>query len=629
MKRLFATIAFSSLSLATLCDLHAEVPAPTPFGAVPSRQQLAWHEIEIFGMVNFSTITFYRKEWGYGDEEAAKFNPSAFDALQIVRAAKAGGLKGLVIDAKHHGGFCLWPSAYNDTYTVKNAPWREGKGDMVKEFADACRAEGLLVGVYLSPWDRNHKAYGRPEYVTYYHQQLRELLTNYGPLFEIWFDGANGGDGWYGGTCEKRKIGPDYYQWEKVMALVQECQPEAVCFGRRDIRWVGNEIGVAPDPCWASVTRNGKSWYPAECDFPLRHGWFWHPGGQGRHSAGKLVDRYFTSVGRNGAMDLGIAPDERGRIDEYDAEVLKGFGERIHAIFATNLARTASASASNVRGNAAAYSANNVLNGMSKFKTYWATDDHVKDADIVVDFGTPTPFSVVSLREPIQLGQRIDAWSLEAWENGSWKAFATGMGIGARRLWRGEPVVADKIRLCVKNASACPALSEFAVFLEPEASRRESGARMERVAETGVEKSLWRVRSATAEGSPAKQAIDGNSQTFWHTHTRVGRQAPPQAIVVDMGKELELTGFLYLPRQDRCTVGNVTRYTFEASLDEKSWHEISKGEFGNIEANPVLQKVQFAQTIKARYFRFTATAALDGCVNVAELGVVSQSQQPE
>lgn len=640
----------------------AAVPPPSPFGPVPSERQMSWHELEVYGMVNFSTITFYGKEWGYGDEEAAKFNPTEFDALQIVRAAKAGGLKGLIIDAKHHGGFCLWPSKFNDTYTVKNSPWRDGKGDMVKELADACRAEGLQVGMYLSPWDRNHKDFGKPEYITYFRNQLTELLSNYGPIFEVWLDGANGGDGWYGGAKDNRIINKrTYYDWPTTYALIHKLQPAANIFSEigSDVRWNGNESGVSGDPCWATFTpkyrgtnqelkinpatgyfyeipngeanyteatnghRNGNFWMPAEADFPLRGGWFWHPGDHPRSPA-SLVDTYFLTVGRNSAMDIGIAPDRRGLIDEPDSAALKGFGDRIRAIFETNLAQGAKATASNVRGNANAYAAAHAINGQSKFQTYWATDDGITDAELALDFGKPVEFNVVSLREPIQLGHRIDRWALDVWENGQWLEFATGTGIGARRLWRGHPVTSEKIRLRLINASASPAISEFGVYLEPAASREESGMRP---IETGLPKNGWKVTafSNEADGSGlADFAIDGNAGTFWHTHTASGRQSPPQSITIDMGKEHELSGFLYLPRQDYCPTGNVTRYAFAVSTDGQAWIEVTHGEFGNIAANPVQQRIMLEKPVKARFFKFTATAAIDGCANAAEIGVTGK-----
>jgi len=537
-SKLAARLAATAMLLSAPAAICADAAPPVPFGPVPSARQMRWHELEVYGMVNFSTVTFYGKEWGYGDEEAAKFNPAEFDALQIVRAAKAGGLNGLIIDAKHHGGFCLWPSKYNETYTVKNSPWRNGKGDMVKELVDACRAEGLQVAMYLSPWDRNHKDYGKPEYITYYRNQLTELLSNYGAVFEVWLDGANGGEGWYGGAQENRVIDKrTYYDWPATYALIHKLQPDANIFSEigSEVRWNGGEDGVSGDPCWATFTpkyrgtneelkinpatgyfheipngdgnypeapnghRNGNFWIPAEADFPLRDGWFWHPGRQTKSSS-QLVERYFTSVGRNSAMDIGIAPDRRGLIDDPDSAALKGFGDRIHAIFKTNLAQGAKATASNVRGNANAYAAAHALNGKAKFQTYWATDDGIKDAELVLDFGKPVEFSVVSLREPIQLGHRIDHWALDAWKHGQWREFAAGTGIGARRLWRGRPVTSDKLRLRLVNASASPALSEFAVYLDPESSSQESEMRP---IETGLPKSDW---SSTNRSGPASSS---------------------------------------------------------------------------------------------------------------------------
>ena len=220
--------------------------------------------------------------------------------------------------------------------------------------------------------------------------------------------------------------------------------------------------------------RNGAFWIPAETDFPLREGWFWHPGVEGHHSPTQLVDLYFRSVGLNSTMDIGIAPDRRGLIDDFDLAALTGFGERIKEIFRTNLAQEAKITASNTRGNSKIYSATNLLDSKSGFTKYWATDDDIKDADIELDFGKPTQFSVISLREAIRYGERIDTWALDSWENGQWKEFASGTCIGARRLWRGKPIISEKIRLRIINASASPALSEFAVYLEPKNSRDEA-----------------------------------------------------------------------------------------------------------------------------------------------------------
>src|SRR3954468_11426865 len=239
---------------------------PEPFGPVPSDRQIDWHALEVYGFLHFTVNTFTNREWGPGDEPDDVFNPTDFDADQIVRVAKEGGLRGLVLTAKHHDGFCLWPSAYTK-HSVKFSKWRDGKGDVVREIADACHRHGLKFGVYLSPWDRNHADYGRPEYLTYYRNQLRELLTNSGEIFEVWFDGANGGEGYYGGARERRTIdNRTYYDWANTWKIVRELQPNACMFSDAgpDVRWVGNEDGVAGETCWATLT--GAGFAPGRSD---------------------------------------------------------------------------------------------------------------------------------------------------------------------------------------------------------------------------------------------------------------------------------------------------------------------------------------------------------------------------
>lgn len=619
---------------------------PASHGAVPTARQLEWmKETDVFGMLNFSTITFFNKEWGYGDEPAEKFNPTEFDAVQIVRVAKSAGLKGLVIDAKHHGGYCLWPSKYNDHYSVKNSPWRQGKGDMIKELAAACRAEGLKVGIYLSPWDRNHKDYGSPAYLDYYENQLVELLTGYGPLFEIWLDGANGGTGYYGGAKENRHVDQkNYYPVKHWFEVIRKHQPDALIFSDMgpDARWNGNEHGVSGEQsngtCWATIDppqwassnprqlnrgdRNGSAYIPAEADFPLlAKAWFWNPHTRTRTPA-ELVNLYFTSIGRNSAMDIGIAPDTRGLMSDRDAVALAGFGQRIRSIFGHNLADSATFTAENIREGADTYAPANVRNGWQTNR-YWTTDDSDLTSSLTMDFGKPTPFSVISLREHVALGERIDDWALDAWQNGAWQTFAQGSGIGMRRLWRGEPIIAEKVRLRIIKAAACPAIAEFAAFLEPEEIRRECGVKTPAVIRKGLATTGWKIVSATSEGAPASLAIDGNPATFWHSHTAAGPQACPQEIVVDMARECQLDGLLYLPRQDGCTVGNIATFAIHLSADGKSWGEpAAAGEFGNIKASPEQQFVKFARPVSGRYFKFTALSSADGVpVAAAELGV--------
>lgn len=465
-------------------------PPPSPYPPVPSERQLAWHELELYGFVHFTVNTFTDREWGYGDEDPAVFAPPEFDADEIAAAFCEGGLKGLILTCKHHDGFCLWPSKHTN-HTVRRSPWRGGQGDMVREFSDACRRHGLKFGVYLSPWDRNRADYATPAYVDYYRAQLRELLTGYGEIFEVWFDGANGGDGFYGGARERRSIDRrTYYGWDETWRMVRELQPGAVMFSDAgpDIRWVGNERGIAGDPCWATLNRDdfvpgeadrcrlnrgdrpGARWVPAECDVSIRPGWFYHPAEDDKvRSPANLVDLYFQSVGRGASMLLNVPPDRRGRIHENDRAALRGFRERLEAIFSTNLAAGARASATAAR-EGEAFSAAMVADG--RRDTYWAAPDAMRTAAIELDFGRDVAFNVVSLREPIALGQRIERWALDAWRDGTWETFAAGEAIGARRLWRGtNDVVAARVRLRIIKAAACPAISECVVHREPEEHR--------------------------------------------------------------------------------------------------------------------------------------------------------------
>jgi alpha-L-fucosidase len=466
---------------------------PAPYGPVPSARQLAWHELELYGFLHFTVNTFTDKEWGYGDESPAIFDPTDFDADQIVETAKAGGLKGLILTAKHHDGFCLWPSAYTE-HSVKSSPWRDGKGDVVREIADACRRHGLVFGTYLSPWDRNHPEYGRPAYLEYFRNQLRELMTGYGPLFEVWFDGANGGDGFYGGARETRRIDRrTYYDWPNTRQIVRDLQPGASMFSDAgpDVRWVGNEKGIAGDPSWATLNRAdfapgeadqkrlnsgdrpGTDWLPAECDVSIRPGWFYHASEDEKvKDPVALLDLYYKSVGRGASFLLNVPPDRRGRIHESDGRSLRGFKALLDATFTEDLAQGATAEASNVRGGDERFGPARVLDGDRS--TYWSTDDEVTTPELILDLGHAVTFNVVSLREHLPLGQRIEDWAIDAWRDGQWEEIARGTAIGSRRLWRGEDVTTDRVRLRITKAPVCPAISEVALFREPPEARPHS-----------------------------------------------------------------------------------------------------------------------------------------------------------
>lgn len=478
MKLFFLFLSFIAI------NAFAQNP-PKPYGELPSKRQLAWHEIEMYGLVHFTPTTFENKEWGYGDADPKTFNPTNFNADQIVKAAKAGGLKGIVLVAKHHDGFALWPTKTTD-YNITKSPFRNGKGDLVKEMEMAARKNGLKFGLYCSPWDRNNSKYGTAEYLKIYQAQLKELYSNYGELFMSWHDGANGGDGYYGGAKEKRSIdNTTYYDWTNTWKITRNLQPMANIFSDIgwDVRWAGNEDGSVNETSWATITpepakgmsvavpgqsnyeinpsgtRNGKFWMPAECDVPLRQGWFFHPNEKPK-SVVKLFDLYLKSVGRGANLDLGLAPDTRGQLHEDDVANLKAFGEMVTNTFATNLAQNAEFKASNTRGkNYATAALTDKNNG-----TYWATADHVHEAQLTIDLKKSTTFDIISLQEFIPLGQRIDSFMIEVFENNQWKKVYTGTSIGAKRLIKFDiPITANSIKVMLK-APVAITLSEFGLY---------------------------------------------------------------------------------------------------------------------------------------------------------------------
>ena len=468
-----------------------DVPPPEPYGAIPSERQLAWHEMETYAFLHFTVNTFTDKEWGFGDEPESVFNPTDFDADQIIGTLAKAGFKGAIITAKHHDGFCLWPSKYTE-HSVKNSPWMDGKGDVVREIAKACKKYGVKFGVYLSPWDRNHADYGNEKYIEYYRKQLNELLTGYGDVFEIWFDGANGGDGYYGGANEKRLIDRNtYYGWDKNFKTVRELQPGACIFSDigPDARWVGNEHGHANDSCWATYTplpkkgnkkasigttqywygetgiMNGKYWIPAETDVSIRPGWFYHPKEDDKvKSLEKLLDIYFHSVGNGTSLNLNVPPDRRGRIHGTDSVRLMEFRQYLDKAFANNLLKEGNVDwvrerTDEVRGKM--YLPKFIVDGDKQ--TYWATSDGVNSATIEFKLKEPQIFNCMVLQEFIPLGQRVKGFSIKVSDNGKWREIAKGSTIGYKKIIRFDECKADLISLSV-DALACPTLTNVELY---------------------------------------------------------------------------------------------------------------------------------------------------------------------
>ena len=554
-------------ALIVATQVYAQTPAPC--GPVPNENQLRWQDMEMYAFIHYSMNTYTDEEWGFGNEDLKLFNPSDLDCRQWARVCKQAGMKGIIFTAKHHCGFCMWPSAYTE-YSVKNTPWKNGKGDVVRELADACREEGLEFAVYLSPWDRNHAEYGRPEYVTYFRNQLRELLTNYGEVFEVWFDGANGGDGWYGGANETRKIDrTTYYQWPETYRMIRQLQPKCLIWNdgsdRGDLRWVGTEAGNVGETNWSLLNKDGEvtwhmlhygledgdSWVPGETNTSIRPGWFYHDT-ENEHvkSLSKLMETYYKSVGRNSTLLLNFPIAPNGRIHPNDSLRGIAFKKMIDEVFKKDLTKKAKIS---------------------------------KNGNVtIIDFKRPTAMNRFLAEEDIRYGQRVRKFSLEALVNGQWQplkdAWAeNGDGlttIGHRRIICFPTVKATKIRFTVADAKCEPIIKKLGVYLAPELSAD--------IPNSGEKKS-------------------SNLHIFFSS---------PRQMMIDWDKEQTITSFRYLPPQESRD-GTITHYTLWGSTDWSHWTKLASGEFSNIVNNPIWQTIKLKPT-KIRMLKFDADRLASG-----------------
>ena len=558
---------FPILAAATLL-LLAGCHQVEPYGAVPTQQQLAWQDMDMYAFIHYSLNTYTDQEWGFGNEDPALFNPSDLDCRQWARVCKQAGMKGIIFTAKHHCGFCMWPSAYTE-YSVKNAPWKDGKGDVVRELADACREEGLKFAVYLSPWDRNYAEYGRPEYITYFRNQLRELLTNYGDIFEVWFDGANGGDGWYGGANETRRIEKTYYEWPETYRLIRELQPDCVIWGdnanRADLRWVGTEAGYVGETNWSTMPSEGQAdyamlhygvedgdvWCPGETNTSIRPGWFYHETENARvKSLSKLMDTYYKSVGRNSTLLLNFPVAPNGRIHPVDSLRGIAFKSMIDEAFKTNLVDKARVSN--------------------------------KGLTTTISFRRPTNFNRFVVEEDIALGQRVKKFTLEALVDGAWLPLTDELAedgdglttIGHRRIICFPTVKASKLRFTIVDTKAEPVIKKIGLYLAP-------------------------VLTADIPNSGEKRS--SGLHIFFSS---------PTQMLMDWDSEQTVTGFRYLPPQDG-TSGTITHYTLWGSTDWNNWTKLASGEFSNIVNNPIWQNLTFPAT-KVRMLKFDADRLASG-----------------
>lgn len=555
---------------------------------VPTPQQLAWQQMELTAFLHFGINTFTGREWGDGTEDPALFNPLQLDAEQWVRTLKDAGFKMVLLTAKHHDGFCLWPTK-TTTHSVASSSWKNGKGDVVKELRDACDKYGMKFGVYLSPWDRNASCYGdSPKYNQFFIQQLTELLTNYGEVHEVWFDGANGE-----GPNGKKQV----YDWDAFYKTIQKLQPKAVmAIMGDDVRWVGNEKGIGRETEWnatvltpgiyARSEENNKRlgvfskaedlgsrdilknatelfWYPSEVDVSIRPGWFYHKEEDSKVKSLKhLADIYFQSVGYNSVLLLNIPPDRRGLINEADVTRLKEFAEYRKQAFADD----------------------RVKEGQ---KLWEATPN----GERTYKLKSGSEINVVMLQEDIARGQRVEAFSVEAQTADGWKEIAQGTTVGYKRLLRFPDIKASQLRIKIKNCRLTANISRVAAFY-------------------------------VAPLQEESEEVDWNNlpRTTW-------KQVSDSPLTIDLGKSVILSAFTYAPAKAEAKPTMAFRYKFFVSTDGNNWQEVPvNGEFSNIMHNPLPQTVPFKEKVEARFIRLEATTPTDtpAKVEINEIGVTAE-----
>lgn len=587
--------AFSGAALSCAPD------APAPFGALPSKAQVEWQKMETNMFVHFGPNTFTSAEWGDGTESADIFAPSDLDCRQWARTAKAAGMKGIIITAKHHDGFCLWPNP-ESMHTVAYSSWRDGKGDVLKELSEACREYGLKFGVYISPWDRNDPHYGTDEYNDIFRKTLESALGNYGDVFEQWFDGACGE-----GPSGKRQV----YDWDLFNSTVYKKQPSAVIFS--DVgpgcRWVGNEYGSAGRTCWGTMNTEGRApgshidlevlnsgeagggkWVAPETDVSIRPGWFWRESENGKvKSLHDIMKIYYESVGRNSLLLLNVPADTRGHIHETDSVRLMEFRAAVDEIFAVDLAEGASVEASDERG--CRFSAGNILD--DDYDSYWTTADDVLTPSVTLAFDTPRVFNRVMIQEYIPLGQRVTDFIVEAMDtDGNWNMIARETTIGYKRILLIPETEAVALRINISGSFACPALNKVALYLD-------------RISGVTPDAPLW------AGDAPCED----NAEIL----------AASEEKVLDLGGKTKASGFFYVPA-DKGRNGCVITYDLETSIDGHEWTKIfSDKMFDNIVNNPIRQEVRFASPVELRYIRMRPLrTSIPETYAVSDFGILAE-----
>lgn len=626
MKKSIHLLSIPVVACCLSCTSGKVLP-PEPILPVPEPKQVEWQQMETYAFIHFGLNTFNDREWGYGDTDPKTFNPTNLDCEQWAQTLVKAGMKGVILTAKHHDGFCLWPFEGTD-YSVKNSPWKNGQGNVVKELSEACKKYGLKFAVYLSPWDRHQANYGTPEYLPYFYAQLHDLLTNYGPVFEVWFDGANGGDGWYGGAKDIRTIDrKNYYNYPRIYEMLDSIQPQAIIFsdGGPGCRWVGNEKGFAGATNWSFLRKgevhpgydksyelqyghpDGNQWVPAECDVSIRPGWFYHPEEDDRvKSSDQLVDLYYRSVGHNATLLLNFPVDRRGLIHPVDSANAVRFHEMIQQQLKTNLVAGMIPKVSNERGGDFVASA---LTD-DDFDTYWATEDGVTTADIEFSFDTPTRMNRMMLQEYIPLGQRVKAFVVEYLDKDTWlpvKLNEETTTIGYKRLLRFETVETKGIRIRITDARGPLCLSNVGVY----DAGNVSDSFVEKVED--IESVPYLLPDVKAD--EAVKTSDKQAQTTCFVEG--------DRLLIDLQEERLVSSLHFLPDQGEPNKGLIANYEIRVGVSKDAVNQLVKsGEFSNIQNNPVMQSVFFTP-VKARYIELKATRMIHAGepMGFAELGV--------
>lgn len=472
MRKIILTIALLMPCLAAM----AQSKPPKPYGPCPTEAQVRWQRMEMNMFCHFGPNTFSGREWGMGTESEDMFTPSALDCNQWATVARKAGFKGIIITAKHHDGFCLWPNPVSQ-HTVRQCSWQNGQGDVLRDLSKACQLANLKFGIYISPWDRNAPTYGTPQYNQTFRRTLEHALTQYGPIFEQWFDGACGE-----GPNGKKQI----YDWPTFNNTVERLQPQALIFS--DVgpgcHWMGNENAVNGETCWSRLTTDGyqpgqaspdlatlnqgeadgKYWIPSEADVSIRPGWFWHDNEQPK-SIQQLLSIYYTSVGRNALLLLNVPPDTRGLIDAQDSLRLMEFRHALNTIFAHDLAKGAHAFSAQTRGGGLRqYASANVLD--TNYHTYWTVDDNCLTPTLQLTFDKPVTFNRVMLQEYIPLGQRVAGFEVEVLDGKQWNTLASATTIGYKRILLTPRCTTTAIRIRFKDCRACPIINRVGLFMD-------------------------------------------------------------------------------------------------------------------------------------------------------------------